>query len=72
MLEYAGNCIAKKTIMVRAKRLERKTKLFTQYNDNNYLTGKVGDYLTIRGKDLQELHIINGEVFTKYYCDVEE
>lgn len=70
LLEHAGNCIAKDTIMVRAKRLERKTKLFTQYNDNNYLTGKVGDYLTVRGKNLQELHIIEGDVFTKFYCDL--
>ena len=71
LLEHAGNCIAKDTIMVRAKRLDRKTKLFTQYNDNNYLTGKVGDYLTVRGKNLQELHIIEGDVFTKFYCDLE-
>ena len=72
LLEHAGNCIAKETIMVRAKRLERKTKLFTQYNDNNYLTGKIGDYLTIRGKNLQELHIIDGELFTNHYCRIEE
>lgn len=72
LLEYAGNCIAKKTIMVHAMCLERKTKLFTQYNDNNYLTGQLGDYLTMHGKDLQELHIIDGEFFTKYYCDLDE
>ncbi len=71
LLEHAGNCMAKESIMVHAKKLERKTKLFTRWNDNNYMTGKIGDYLTIRGKNLQELHIIDGEVFTQYYCAIE-
>ena len=36
----------------------KKVKLFTQWNDDNYLTGNVGDYLTIHGKDMQGLDII--------------
>lgn len=69
LLEHAGNCMGKETIYVKARCLERKTKLFTQWNDNDYMTGNVGDYLTIRGKNMQDLNIIDGDVFTRYYCD---
>ncbi|MBQ7776389.1 MAG: DHH family phosphoesterase [Lachnospiraceae bacterium] len=71
LMEHAGICISTETISVNAKRLERKTKLFTQWNDEIYMTGKVGDYLTVRGDKGQILNIIDGELFTKYYCDIE-
>ncbi len=72
LMDYAGTCICEKPIYVKAKCLERKTKLFTKWNDENYMTGKVGDYLTVRGEKDDILTIIDGELFTGYYCDIKE
>ena len=72
LMDYAGTCICEKPIYVKAKCLERKTKLFTKWNDENYMTGKVGDYLTVRGEKDDVLTIIDGEMFTGYYCDIKE
>lgn len=72
LLDCAGTCISKSPIMVKAKRLVKKTKLFTKWNDEVYLMGKIGDYLTVRGEKEQLLNIIEGELFEKYYCDIRE
>ncbi len=69
LLEEVGACIAKKSIPVKAKCLDRKIKLFTQWNDNEYLVGNVGDYMVVRGKDMHELNIIKKEIFTQFYLE---
>ncbi len=67
LLEIAGCCICKMPVRVKARCLDRKIKLFTHWNDNEYQVGNVGDYLVVRGKDMHELNIIDKELFDNYY-----
>lgn len=67
LLEIARTCMAKTNIEVKAKYLERKTKLFTRWNEDEYITGNKGDYLIIHGNEEKELDIMDGKLFTQYY-----
>ena len=52
---------------MRAKKLEQKTKLFTEKSEDDYLIGNVGDYLVMRPENPWDMNIIKKELFESYY-----
>ena len=70
LFEQAKSCIYNEKVHVRARQLERKTKLFSKWNHNDYSIGDVGDYLVIDDLDPQDLQIIKKDVFERYYKEV--
>ena len=67
LLSEAKTCISKKEEIVKAKKLEQKTKLFTKASEDDYLVGDVGDYLVIRPENPQDMSIIKKERFESDY-----
>lgn len=67
LVSLAKVCISKKEEVVKAKCLERKTKLFTQSSEDDYLVGNIGDYLVIRIDNPLDMNIIKQELFENYY-----
>ncbi|MBP5604586.1 MAG: DHH family phosphoesterase [Ruminiclostridium sp.] len=55
---YIRPCVSKKTdIPVRAAILKRCLKLYTDWSDDRYMTGKPGDYLVVRDTDGKDIYI---------------
>ena len=54
-----------------AKQLDRKTKVFTDWNLEGYMTGSIGDYLAIRTDDSKDAYVITKAIFEKTYEKVE-
>ena len=42
-------------------------KIFTQWYDETYMEGKVGDYLAVRTDDYHDIYIIEKDIFSDTY-----
>ena len=65
--DKAHLCYPRNGNMIYAKQLERKTKVFTKYNEGEYFVGKPGDYLVVRADDLDDVYIVQKEIFGESY-----
>ena len=67
LLDYMKSCvpIAAGSIFVRA--LERDTKIFTDWNSDGYIYGKAEDYLAIKCDDINDVYIVQKDIFAKTY-----
>ena len=67
LTEYAGVCEALGETVIYAKKLEKRVKVFTRWNEETYMLGKPGDYLAVRQDDPQDVYVIEAEIFAKTY-----
>lgn len=65
--EIAHLCYPKTSGGIYAIPLECRTKVFNPYNDGQYFLGQEGDYLSIRKDDLQDIYIIQKDIFQESY-----
>lgn len=68
--EIARICYPKKGAAILAYRLKKRTRVFAK-NGTDYFVGNEGDYLAVRKDDLQDVYIIQGEVFRRTYVEKE-
>ncbi len=61
------SCIPLENTFVHARPLERACKVFPLWDEENYLLGNIGDYLAIRKDNLDDLFIVEKEVFEQTY-----
>lgn len=66
LLDTARRCTAR-PITIMAKKLTRKTKLFTSWDNINYMSGNEGDYLICSPENKNDLYIIEKSVFERKY-----
>lgn len=66
--EQARLCYPKPGASILARKLERRTRVFTQ-NGTDYFLGKQGDYLAVRKDDPKDVYIIQSEVFGRTYVE---
>jgi phosphoglycolate phosphatase len=64
---YAKTVRSKDSSMIYAIPLKKKVKLFTSWDEENYYTGDIGDYLAIRKDDTSDLYVIKGHLFSSLY-----
>lgn len=64
--EQAHLCYPKKGASILAKKLEKRTRVFSK-NGLDYFLGNQGDYLAVRKDDPQDVYIIQNEVFGRTY-----
>lgn len=69
--EMAHLCYPKTYSGIYAIPLEGRTKVFNPYNDGQYFLGQEGDYLAIRKDDLQDIYIIQKNIFHESYEEEE-
>lgn len=71
LLAYAKSCISNTSSSIYAIRLNRRVKLYTLWDKENYMSGKPGDYLAIRTDDLKDMYIISGRRFSEIYEQIQ-
>lgn len=67
ILDYAGKCVPTGDTFIYARPLEKRTKVFTAWDDEKYMLGEPGDYLAIRCDDLQDVYVVEKTIFHKSY-----
>lgn len=70
--ESARICIADGGTFIYAKPSDRKLKVFTQWNKDNYYAGNEGDYIAVRCDDLDDIYIVEKSIFADSYDEVTE
>ena len=67
---YAKTCIPKAEKLVRAKMLERSTKVFTEWDTEKYFKGGKGDWLVANEGSYDDCYIVIGDIFADTYARV--
>ena len=57
----------KKDIIILARKLTKNVKVFTNWLEDSYMLGKVGDYLVVKKDSLQDIYVIEQDIFHKIY-----
>ena len=64
---YIKGCIAAEDAFVRARKLTKRVKIFTEWDKDNYISGKPGDYLVVKENNLKDIYVIKNTLFDKIY-----
>lgn len=67
LLPYIKGCTARSEMPVKAKKLTRRVKVFTEWDESNYLSGAVGDYIISKVDNPSDVYIIKCNVFDRLY-----
>jgi len=68
ILRFAKICFPKNEKIIKAKQIEKRTKVFTYWDTEKYFSGKPGDFLAANENDLQDCYIVNERIFHKTYA----
>jgi len=72
LMEYAGTCISVGESQIYARKLDTPIKVFTQWDEQKYLLGRVDDYLAVNCEDLHDIYTIEADVFGRTYKEPED
>jgi len=72
LLPFARSCIPTGESLIYAKKLEKRTKVFTSWNLEGYMFGDAGDYLAIRGDDKNDVYVIEKNIFGETYQKISD
>ena len=64
---YLNCCLPKQESYIYARKLNRNTKIFTDFKPQGYVYGRVGDYLAVKCDDTNDVYIIQEHIFRKTY-----
>lgn len=70
LLPFAGTCIPTGKVQIYAKPLEKAVKVFTAWDKEKYMKGKIGDYLAVRTDDLHDVYVVEKKIFGITYKEV--
>ncbi|MCR4896738.1 MAG: DHH family phosphoesterase [Lachnospiraceae bacterium] len=71
LLPYAKQCRTTGKSQILARRLDKPMKVFTEWDREGYMYGKVGDYVACRMDDHSDIYIVDGDIFAKSYAPGE-
>ncbi len=71
LMDYAKECVPRGGVHIYAKPLEKGVKVFTPWDKTKYMLGKPGDYLAVRADDLQDVFVVEKELFPGTYHRVQ-
>ncbi len=71
LIPYAHSCVSTGEVLVYTKQLTKRAKIFTAWDEEKYMLGKVGDYLAIRQDDLHDIYIIEENIFYRTYKPID-
>lgn len=67
LLPMVHTCRSTGTVEVYIKELEHGVKVFTSWTTDSYMLGNPGDYMAVRGDDLNDIYVIEKEIFGMTY-----
>lgn len=70
LTDYARVCIPTGSVSIYAKKLDKGVKVFTAWDKEKYMLGRVGDYLAVRSDDLQDVYVVENAIFGKSYREI--
>ena len=65
--EFAGSCVTTGKSQIYARKLEKTTKIFTEWDEEKYMLGKKGDYLAVRKGDMHDIYSVEKNIFEITY-----
>ncbi|MCR5798797.1 MAG: DHH family phosphoesterase [Lachnospiraceae bacterium] len=65
--DYIRPCRSTQTNYILAKELDKTVKVFTSWDNQNYMLGRQHDYMAARIDDNDDIYIIEGKIFAKTY-----
>lgn len=68
--DYARVCVPTGEIKIYAKPLQKGVKVFTAWDREKYMLGRPGDYLAVRCDDLNDVYVVEQDIFSKTYEEV--
>lgn len=68
--EHGKIAIPTEDFQVYAKKLDRSVKVFSKWDEEKYMLGRQGDYLTVSKDDLHNIFIEPGEKFLKIFEEI--
>ncbi len=71
ILSCAKVCVPVFEKIIKAKQIDKRTKVFTYWDTEKYFSGVPGDFLAANENDLQDCWIVNERIFHKTYEPVE-
>ncbi len=60
-------CYPKDDKSIFAKKIDKRTKVYSTHNKGEYFVGRPGDFLALRTDDLSDVYIIKGDIFEQTY-----
>lgn len=72
LTRYAGVCVHTGETHIHARKLERRTKVFTVWDTEKYMLGKPGDYLAVRCDDAHDIYVVEQDIFAMTYEAMED
>lgn len=70
LTDYARVCIPTGSVSIYAKRLDKGVKVFTAWDKEKYMLGRIGDYLAVRSDDLHDVYVVENAIFGKSYREI--
>jgi phosphoglycolate phosphatase len=70
ILPFSKICLPKDTKFVRAARIQRDTKVFTDWDTEKYFKGTDGDYIVANEGHFSDCYIVRGDIFDESYLAV--
>jgi len=63
IVPHAKTCMSTGEVIIFAKELDYRVKLFSRWDEERYMLGEPGDYLAVRADDHNDVYIIDKSVF---------
>jgi phosphoglycolate phosphatase len=67
LVRFAKICFPKGEKIIKAKQIDKRTKIFTYWDTEKYFSGKPGDFLAANENDLGDCYIVNERIFYNTY-----
>ncbi len=68
--DYAYVCQGSGGAHIYARQSDKILKIFTEWDKEKYMAGKIGDYLAVRSDDLHDMYVVEQEIFGLTYEEV--
>ncbi len=69
--EYAKKCVSTGRTQIYVKELDHYVKIFTEWDEESYMLGKPGDYISVRTDNEHDIYIIEHEILGLTYDEVK-
>lgn len=70
LTDYAGVCVSTENVKIYARELTKGVKVFSARDKDRYMLGRPGDYLAARCDDLQDIYVVERDIFEISYDEI--